>query len=174
MARRQAFRITGNLPALAGVPMRIKREALPLIVKIAAQHTADIAPKRRGFSSSKSIASRIKGVVDVPGEWGSVRATAPHSHLLELGVEAHSLAAGSGKKRRRRKKSGAMKIFGNPDIIRRGTPTFPWHPGFGARPFMQRGLDAAQDDIEGVLQREALKAFSSDLRRVEDILGNIG
>lgn len=164
MAKRRAFRITGKVPALAGVPMRIKREALPLIVKIGARHTALIAPKRRGFSSSKSIASRIKGVVDVPGEWGTVRATAPHSHLLELGVRAHSLA---GKKR---KKGHAMRIFGNPDIIRRKA----WHPGFSARPFMQRGLDAAEDDIEGVLQRETLQAFSSDLRSVEDLIGNIG
>jgi hypothetical protein len=169
MARRQAFRITGTVPALAGVPMRIKREALPDIVKVAALHVQDVAPKGRGFSSPKSIVSRIRGVVDMPGEWGSVRATAPHAHLLELGVNAHSLAAGSGKKRRRRKKSGVMTIYGSSEILRRGA----WHPGFSARPFMQQGLDAAEDDIEGVLQREALQAFASDMRRVEDIIGGV-
>ena len=97
----------------------------------------------------------------------AIRATAPHAHLLEFGVRAHSLAAGSGKRRKRRGKSGVMKIYGSADILRRGA----WHPGFSARPFMQQGLDAAQDDIEGVLQREALKAFSSDMRSVEAIIG---
>jgi hypothetical protein len=169
MARRQAFRITGQVPALAGVPLRVKRMALPEIVKVAATHVQDVAPKGRGMASPKSIVRRIKGVVDVPGEWGSVRATAPHAHLLELGVRAHSLAAGSGKKRRRRKKSGVMTIYGSADILRRGA----WHPGFSARPFMQQGLDAAQDDIEGVLQRTALAAFASDMRRVEDIIGSV-
>lgn len=169
MARRQAFRITGQLPALAGVPMRVKQMALPEIVAVAARHTQDVAPKDRGMSSPKSIVRRIKGFVDVPGEWGSVRATAPHTHLLELGVKAHSLAAGSGKRRKRRNKSGVMTIYGSPDILRLGA----WHPGFSARPFMQRGLDAAEDDIEGVLQRQALEAFASDMRRVEDIIGSV-
>jgi len=162
MAKRQAFRIRGEVPALAGVPMRIKRMALPEIVEeVAVRHIRDAAPKRRGLSSPKSIASRIKGIVTVPFEKGVVKAGAPHSHLIELGVSAHSL------KGKRRKRGHVMKIYGDPNILRRGA----WHPGISARPFMQQGLDAAQDDIEGVLQREALKAFSSDMRRVEDIIG---
>lgn len=144
--------------------MRIKRMALPEIVqKVAVRHIQDAAPKRRGLSSPKSIASRIKGTVTVQWEQGIVKAGAPHSHLLEFGVRPHSLA---GKKRKR---GHAMKIMGDPNIIRRGA----WHPGISARPFMQKGLDAAQDDIEDVLQREALKAFSSDLVSMEKILGNL-
>lgn len=175
MARRQAFKITGQVPALAGLPLRIKRASLPTIVKVASVHVRDVAPKRRGLSSPKSIASRIKGVVDVPGEWGSVRATAPHAHLLELGVKAHSLKPGARTSGRRRpskawlSKHQVMTINGSPDILRRGA----WHPGFSARPFMQQGLDAAEDDIEGVLQRQALVAFGSDLKRVEDLIGSI-
>jgi len=170
MAKRQAFRITGQVPALAGVPLRIKREALPEIVRVAAKHTQDVAPKGRGMASPRSIVRRIKGVVDVPGEWGTVRATAPHSHLLEFGVQSHSLRKGARKRSGRRGKPNPMMIFGDPNIIRRGAT----HPGFAARPFMQHGLDAAQDDIEGILQREALAAFASDMRRVEDIIGDLG
>lgn len=165
MARRQAFRITGHVPAFAGIPMRIKRMALPEIVKVAVLHTQDVAPKRRGLSHPKSIASRIRGVVSVKWEQGLVKATAPHSHLLELGVRPHSLA----RKRKRKGKSGVMTIYGNSDILRRGA----WHPGVSARPFMQQGLDAAEDDIDGVLEREALKAFASDMRRVEDLIGSV-
>lgn len=165
MAKRQAFKITGQVPAFAGVPMRIKKMALPEIVKeVAVRHIQDAAPKRRGLSSPKSIASRIKGTITVPFDEGVVKAGAPHSHLLEFGVRAHSLAG------KRRKKGHAMKIMGDPNILRRGA----WHPGISARPFMQRGLDAAQDDIEDVLQREALRAFATEMRSVEAIIGNVG
>jgi hypothetical protein len=164
MAKRQAFKITGNVPAFAGVPMRIKKQALPEIVKeVAVRHIQAGAPKGRGLSSPKSIASRIKGTITVPFDEGVVKAGAPHSHLLEFGVRPHSLAG------KRRKKGHVMKIYGDSEFLRRDA----WHPGISARPFMQQGLDAAQDDIEGVLQREALKAFVSETRSVEAILGNL-
>ena len=171
MARRQAFRIKGKVPMLAGFPMRVKVAALPEIVKSAAEHVQDVAPKGRGYASSKSIVSRIKGYVDLTGQQGIVKAGAPHSHLLEFGVGPHSLA---GKKR---KKGHAMTVFGDPSIIRRGAnppgtnAAGPfWHPGIGARPFMQRGLDAAQGDIEIILQREAEKQFEEYLKSVDELL----
>lgn len=163
MARRKAFRIRGQLPELAGVPLRVRRRALPEIVQVAVRHTRIVAPKRRGLSSPKSIASRIVGQVEVEGLRGLVQAKAPHSHLIELGVSPHPLRG------KRKRKGRVMKIFGDENILRRGAD----HPGFAARPFMQKGLDASRKDVEQVLYEEALTQFSTGLRNVEDLIGGV-
>jgi hypothetical protein len=150
---RGRFRITGKVPQLEGLPKDIQWAAMPEIVKAAAEHTRDVAPKRRGLSSPKSIASRITGFVRTKWDVGVVAARAPHSHLMELGVKAHPLAT------KKKSKSKVMRIYGDENILRRGAQ----HPGLAARPFMQKGVDAAGNDIDKILGDEAEKAFVKSL-----------
>jgi len=165
MARR-AFRIYGDYPELLGVPDAIKRLALPGILKEGKAIAQAEAPTLRGLSSSKSIASRITTGMEKDFAVGHIRARAPHSHLIEFGTRAHSLASGSGKSKKAKGK--AMLIKGDPNIIRRGA----WHPGSKANPFMHRTEEQLPPVVDKELLRAGNQALTASLRKVDDWLGD--
>jgi len=168
MAKTRAIRIRGKLPSLKLVPREVMRAAMPRIVKAVTAKAQDEAPRRRGFGSSKSIVSRIKGTVVQEGERGIVKALAPHSHLIHFGVKAHSLAPGTGKRRWNKKRNPhkVLKVFGDPGILRRSAR----HPGHGANPFLTRGLEKSDRDVDKILKSEGDKALAEAVAKATDVI----
>lgn len=130
---------------------RMKEAMLEDVLDAVAEQAVKDAPKDRGESSSKSIVSRIKWQVEKTGEWGKVQARAPHSHLLEWGVDAHPLhlrKTKSGGLIRKRGGSKVLKIYGTGAILRAGA----YHRGAGKQPFMEPAPDKAHSDIEQIME----------------------
>lgn len=161
--KRQAFRMRGQMPYLADWPQATQRAAMPEMVKVTVTHVRAVAPQARGLASPKSIVSRIVGRTEADGARGVVQARAPHSHLLEYGIQAHSLAG------KRKKRGHVMRIMGREDILRRGA----WHPGIKARPFMQPGLAAAKDDILDALAQAGRAALEQRARNVMEVIDEL-
>lgn len=167
MAKTRAIKIRGKFPNLRNVPTEVLRKCMPRIVQRVTEQAQTEAPKWRGMTSPKSIVRRITGRVVSKGERGIVKAGAPHSHLMEYGVQPHSLAPGSGKRRKRRG-FRAMLIYGDLEIMRRGA----WHPGIKPNPFMERAVPNSQSDVNRILQQEGDRAFEEAvLTAVEDVAG---
>jgi hypothetical protein len=139
---------------------RMNEAMLPEVLDAVAEQARADAPQKRGYSSAKSIVSRIKPIVIRTGVWGVVRAGAPHSHWFEFGVKAHSLRPGSGRKKKRRGSSGVMKIWGRDDLLRRDAQ----HPGFGARPFLGPAPDKAHGEIDAIME-DSGEALFTNVRR---------
>lgn len=167
MAKTRAIRIRGKFPELKRVPEEVLVKAMPRVVQAVTEAAKAGAPKRRGEGSSKSIVRRITGKVEREGLRGVVYARAPHSHLIEFGVQGHALTPGSGK-RRRRKGFRAMTVYGDPGILRRSAQ----HPGHRAQPFMEPAPEKAQAETNRILQQEGDRALEEAvLNAVEDLGG---
>jgi len=150
--------LRGTVPNLGKLAPEAALKALPEIVIAVKEQAIREAPKKRGASSRKSLVSRIGGKVRKPGIEGVVWSNAPHSHLIELGTDPHSLATGSGKSRSRRK-SKVLKIFGGGDILRASA----WHPGSKKNPFMERAIPNADSRIERILQAAGDEAMKNNM-----------
>lgn len=160
----QVFEVRGTIPDLANVGKDAAILALPAIVTAVKEQAKEEAPKKRGLSSKKSIVSRIGGKVRKPGIEGVVWSNAPHSHLIELGTKAHSLAGIKGKK-----KGKVMRIFGSGDILRRSAQ----HPGSRANPYMERAIPNANRQIEQILQKAGDKVLQDSIKDASKFFGDL-
>ncbi len=84
---------------------------------------------------------KIRTIVNVRGASASVRATARHAHLVELGTKPHSM--------KRRNKGGSVKH-------RRR------HPGTAPNPFLRPAFDSKQQESI----RKAREILAAEIRKV--------
>jgi hypothetical protein len=170
LAKRKAFRIRGDVAELRRWPEDVQQAAMPVIVEAGAAGVREEAPKDRGMGHPKSIVRRVGGRVEMAGERGIVYSKAPHSHLHEYGVSPHALNPGSGQRKlasvKRKNPNLVMNIDGE---YRRGGN----HPGIRANPFMERGLERAEDEIEQALAREGEAALHKRVKKVADLMEDI-
>lgn len=99
------------------------RERVGVVVNTSLKNIARGARQRLPQSKTGNLRKGLKKKYVKKDVGGFVKATAPHSHLIEFGTKRHSLDKGAKKK--------VMVINGNPvsgEII---------HPGSKPRPFMQ-------------------------------------
>jgi len=155
---RKAFRLYGDFPNLMAVPAVIRKKVMPEVVKDLTEVAKEEAPKRRGTSSGKSIVSRIKGTVEAGGFVGHIRSLAPHSHLIEFGVNGHSLAP---KRKRKRNPNKVVLIPGT------GYRHGAMHRGHGKNPFMERTEAQGVKVSEKALFEAATKALAESITKVD-------
>ncbi len=133
------------------LPLEIQKQIMVGAVDAGAQviqrEAERLAPKKRGFSSPKSLVSRIirrrKSDAEVSEVQVSILAKAPHAHLVHFGTAAHEIRA---KRKKVLADKAAGKIFGK--TVK--------HPGAKAQPFLSRAFESKK--------REALDKIAAFMR----------
>jgi HK97 gp10 family phage protein len=145
----------------AGLMSQTLAQAMKAAVDLLELKAKQLAPKKRGYGSPKSIVSRIEGRVLQAGKRGVVRSKAPHSHLVEFGTKAHSLARGAGKSRKKPRKQ----------LPKNYHPAM--HPGSAKHPFMWPAADQAKPQVDAILAKHGndfvTKVATRQVRRRKQI-----
>lgn len=113
------------------------KEGLKLIADWLRAHVPDSGVAHKG-KLNKSIRYSVKA----GGLLGTVRAVAPHAHLIHEGVRGHWTL----RNPRRQPMVRGLPIAGV------GWRTKAWHPGLRANPFLTRAADENMDAVVGVMR----------------------
>jgi hypothetical protein len=137
----QGYRVT--FPDEERLSEDLKREVLPDVVRVVGERVLAETPQ----GATGNLRKGIQAGMEQGGSAGFVASTAPHTHMIIKGVTPHktSVYEGRGGKPKAAKRR-ALKLPGG--VLRASA----WHPGQGADPFMDRGVNASRQDVAGILQ----------------------